>query len=66
MKPISLIQAPFNTRRGIELANSLSRFMDEESLRKLKALKNITVEEQVTRFLELCKPAKATVITDSP
>jgi len=48
------------------LANSLSRFMNEESLRKLKALKNIKVEEQVTRFLELCKPAKATVITDSP
>jgi phosphoenolpyruvate carboxykinase (GTP) len=40
--------------------------MDAESVRKLKALKNRKVEEQVTRFLELCKPAKATVITDSP
>jgi len=40
--------------------------MDEKSLRKLRALKNPEVEEQVTRFLELCKPAKATVITDSP
>ena len=44
----------------------MSRFMDAESLRKLKALSNRKVEEQVTRFLELCKPAKATVITDSP
>ena len=35
------------------------------SLEKLKALKNYHVEEQVERFLELCKPAKATVITDS-
>ncbi|MCK4400394.1 phosphoenolpyruvate carboxykinase (GTP), partial [Candidatus Bathyarchaeota archaeon] len=40
--------------------------MDDNSLRKLKALKNPKVEEQVARFLELCKPAKATVITDSP
>lgn len=40
--------------------------MDDNSLRKLKALKNPKVEKQVARFLELCKPAKATVITDSP
>ena len=40
--------------------------MDDKSLRKLKALKNPKVEEQVARFLELGKPAKATVITDTP
>jgi phosphoenolpyruvate carboxykinase (GTP) len=40
--------------------------MDSESRSKLKALKNHKVEEQVTRFLELCRPAKAIVVTDSP
>ena len=39
--------------------------MDDDSLAKLRALKNPHVEEQVTRFLELCKPRKATVITDA-
>jgi len=38
--------------------------MDAENLAKLKAINNPHVEEQVTRFLTLCKPEKATVITD--
>ncbi len=42
----------------------LSEYLDKESLEKLKALNNKHVEEQVERFLALCKPAKATVITD--
>ena len=45
---------------------SLSSVMDENSLEKLRALKNPNVDEQVSRFLKLCKPDKATVITDSP
>ena len=44
---------------------ALLEYMDEENLDKLKALKNRHVEEQVGRFLALCKPAKATVITDA-
>ena len=39
--------------------------MDDESLRKLKTLNNPYVEEQVNRFLDLCKPEKAIVCTDS-
>ncbi|MCW4050290.1 MAG: phosphoenolpyruvate carboxykinase (GTP) [Candidatus Bathyarchaeota archaeon] len=45
---------------------SLPKYLDEKSLRKLKALDNIHVEEQVAKFLSLCKPAKATIITDDP
>ena len=45
--------------------DSLSRYMDNESLTKLKALNNPHVMEQVTRFLDLCKPAKAIVFDDS-
>ena len=41
------------------------RFMDEESLTKLKALDNPHVMEQVQRFLDLCKPAKAIVFDDT-
>ena len=41
------------------------RFMDEESLTKLKALNNPHVMEQVQRFLDLCKPAKAIVFDDT-
>jgi phosphoenolpyruvate carboxykinase (GTP) len=47
------------------LSEKLSKYMDDKSLMKLKALNNSHVEEEVERFLELCKPAKATVITDS-
>ena len=47
------------------MSEKLSKYLDNTSLEKLKALKNCHVEEQVERFLELCKPAKATVITDS-
>ena len=39
--------------------------MDEESLTKLKALNNPHVMEQIQRFLDLCKPAKAIVFDDS-
>ena len=45
---------------------SISSVMDKTSIEKMRALKNPHVEEQVSRFLTLCKPAKATVITDSP
>jgi len=38
--------------------------MDRENIEKLKAINNSHVEEQVARFLSLCKPEKATVITD--
>jgi phosphoenolpyruvate carboxykinase (GTP) len=38
--------------------------MDRENLEKLRAIKNPHVEEQVAKFLSLCKPEKATVITD--
>ena len=41
------------------------RFMDEESLTKLMALNNPHVMEQVQRFLDLCKPAKAIVFDDT-
>ena len=44
---------------------SLLEYMDRENLDKLKALNNPHVEEQVERFLSLCKPAKATVVTDA-
>ncbi len=41
------------------------RYMDEESLTKLKALNNPHVMEQIQRFLDLCKPAEAIVFDDS-
>ena len=43
---------------------SISEYLDEANLAKLQALGNPSVVEQVERFLALCKPAKATVITD--
>lgn len=39
--------------------------MDEENIAKLKALHNKYVEAQVQEFLELCKPKKVIVFTDS-
>jgi phosphoenolpyruvate carboxykinase (GTP) len=42
----------------------LKKFMDSRSLEKLRALNNPFVEEQVERFLKICKPTKTTVITD--
>jgi phosphoenolpyruvate carboxykinase (GTP) len=39
--------------------------MDWENQKKLFALKNRYVEEQIVRFLRLCKPEKALVFTDS-
>ena len=44
--------------------DTLSEYMDRENIEKLKAINNHHVEEQVARFLSLCKPEKATVITD--
>jgi phosphoenolpyruvate carboxykinase (GTP) len=38
--------------------------LDSENLEKIKTLNNKHVEEQVERFLNLCRPAKATVVTD--
>ncbi|MFX0093523.1 MAG: phosphoenolpyruvate carboxykinase (GTP), partial [Candidatus Hodarchaeota archaeon] len=39
--------------------------LDDANLKKLEALKNPKVLEVVETFLKLCKPAKATVITDA-
>lgn len=39
--------------------------IDEKSLAKLKALKNSHVMEIVEKYVELCKPSKVTVLTDS-
>jgi phosphoenolpyruvate carboxykinase (GTP) len=46
------------------LTTTLSDYLDRENLERLKALKNKHVEEQVERFLALCKPKKTTVVTD--
>ncbi|MFC1803981.1 phosphoenolpyruvate carboxykinase (GTP) [Thermoproteota archaeon] len=43
---------------------TLLDFLDRENLDKIKVLNNKYVEEQVERFLNLCKPAKTTVVTD--
>jgi phosphoenolpyruvate carboxykinase (GTP) len=40
--------------------------ISEENLSKLRALKNQHVIELVEKFVDLCKPAKVTVITDEP
>jgi len=39
--------------------------MDEKSLRKLRALGNPYVEEQLQRFAKLCKPSKVSVLDES-
>jgi phosphoenolpyruvate carboxykinase (GTP) len=44
--------------------NLLSEYLDKENLEKLKALKNPNVEKQILKYLQLCRPAKTTVITD--
>lgn len=44
---------------------SLEKYLDQENLRKLEALNNQKVMEVVERFLKLCKPDRAVVITDS-
>jgi phosphoenolpyruvate carboxykinase (GTP) len=48
------------------MPHSTSRLLKGENLRKLEALSNPHVIEQVERFVELCKPSKVTVITDDP
>jgi phosphoenolpyruvate carboxykinase (GTP) len=48
------------------MPQSTSRLLKGENLRKLEALDNPHVIEQVERFVELCKPSKVTVITDDP
>ncbi len=40
--------------------------IDEKNLEKLNALNNEKVIKIVNEYVELCKPAKVTVITDSP
>jgi phosphoenolpyruvate carboxykinase (GTP) len=40
--------------------------LDEENQSKIKALENKYVEKEIERFLELCKPEKVLVFTDSP
>jgi phosphoenolpyruvate carboxykinase (GTP) len=39
--------------------------MNEESITKLKALRNSNLEKQIIKFLNLCKPKKALVFSDS-
>ena len=39
--------------------------MDRENLEKLKALGNKHVEEEITKYVKLCKPAKVTIVTDA-
>jgi len=48
------------------LPDSLKLILDEGNLAKLEALKNPHVEALVERFVNLCKPAKVTVVTDCP
>ncbi|MFH2110153.1 MAG: phosphoenolpyruvate carboxykinase (GTP) [Candidatus Bathyarchaeota archaeon] len=47
------------------MTDSLKQFMDERSLKKLRALGNPHVEEQLLRFIKLCKPVKVTVLDES-
>ncbi|HUV33361.1 MAG TPA: phosphoenolpyruvate carboxykinase (GTP), partial [Candidatus Desulfaltia sp.] len=47
------------------MTDSLKQLMDEKSLKKLRALGNPHVEEQLLRFIKLCKPAKVTVLDES-
>ncbi len=44
--------------------NTLSEYLDRENLEKLKAINNKHVEEEVEKYIKLCKPAKVTVVTD--
>ena len=45
---------------------SLMSLLNEENLNKLKALNNTYVLELVEKYVELCNPAKVSVITDNP
>jgi phosphoenolpyruvate carboxykinase (GTP) len=47
------------------VSDSLREFMTPESYSKLVALNNSHVEEQVLRFIKLCKPSKVTVLDES-
>ncbi len=49
-----------------EIPMSLEKYLDEKNLGKLKALNNSKIMEVVETFLDLCKPDRATVITDAP
>jgi phosphoenolpyruvate carboxykinase (GTP) len=48
------------------MPHSISQLLRGENLRKLEALGNPHVIEQVERFVELCKPLRVAVITDDP
>ena len=39
--------------------------LDSKSKERLAVLKNPYVEKIITKYIELCKPAKVTVLTDS-
>ena len=42
------------------------RLLSLENYNKLEALSNPHILKQVERFIKICKPAKVSVITDSP
>lgn len=44
----------------------MENILDEKNLEKLKALNNEKILKVVNECIELCKPAKVTVLTDSP
>lgn len=48
------------------MPDSSEAILGEENIGKLKALNNPHVIELVKRYVELCKPAKVSVITDDP
>ena len=47
------------------MSSVLSEYLDEENQSKIKALENKYVVKEIERFLELCKPEKVLVFTDS-
>lgn len=49
----------------MENLNIDKKILDEENFQKIKALNNPKVEEITEKFINLCKPAKVSVITDS-
>ncbi len=44
------------------MSETLKKYMADESYSKVKALNNEHVEEQLIRFIKLCKPSKVTVL----
>ncbi len=54
----------FGLRRDVNKM-PLENYLDEVNLKKLQALNNPKVLEVVETYLDICRPKKATVITDS-